>query len=152
MQLKDLKVKVWQQCCELIRQRMEVSRKAMQAAQESANSEEKSSAGDKYETARAMSQLDRDRAAKQLDQSTKELARLERIDPNSIHEKAGPGSLIGTGQERYFIAAAVGTIEVDGEKITVISPASPLAMQLQGCGLNEERVFNGKKMRILSIS
>ena len=44
---------------DLIGQRMTTAKEAMQQAQESANSEEKSSAGDKYETGRAMGHLQR---------------------------------------------------------------------------------------------
>ena len=43
----------------------------MANAQESANAEEKSSAGDKYETGRAMMQIERDKAAQQLNESMK---------------------------------------------------------------------------------
>jgi hypothetical protein len=38
----------------------------MESAQQSANSEEKSSAGDKYETSRAMGHLEKDMHARQL--------------------------------------------------------------------------------------
>ena len=40
-------------------------------AQEAANEEGKSSVGDKYETGRAMMQIERDKAAQQLDEALK---------------------------------------------------------------------------------
>ena len=40
-------------------------------AQQAANEEGKSSAGDKYETGRAMMQIERDKAAQQLDEALK---------------------------------------------------------------------------------
>lgn len=43
----------------------------MEGAQEAANSESKSSAGDKYETGRAMAQLERDRHAQLLAEAQK---------------------------------------------------------------------------------
>ena len=43
-----------------LNQRIQNSLSAMQAAQESANGDSKSSAGDKYETTRAMGHLDRE--------------------------------------------------------------------------------------------
>ena len=50
-------------------QRMQTSLDAMNAAQESANGESKSSAGDKYETSRAMGHLDRDMHARMYQQT-----------------------------------------------------------------------------------
>jgi hypothetical protein len=64
-----------------LEERMQAAWGAMQAAQASANEESKSSAGDKYETARAMGQLDRDMYARQYEQARQERVLIERIDP-----------------------------------------------------------------------
>ena len=48
------------ECGFLLKNRSINSNSAMQDSQESANNQEKSSAGDKYETSRAMGQIDRD--------------------------------------------------------------------------------------------
>ncbi|WP_258539158.1 hypothetical protein [Chitinophaga oryzae] len=47
-------------------QRIAVTQRAMDEAQAAANQESKSSVGDKYETARAMSHMEKDMHARQL--------------------------------------------------------------------------------------
>src|ERR1700736_1647953 len=64
---------------DLIGERMAAAKEAMEQAQEAANSEEKSSAGDKYETGRAMGHLQKDMHARQLAESVKELATLHAV-------------------------------------------------------------------------
>ena len=54
------KEKLRSQCIALIEERMQLAAEAMQQAQDAANAEEKSSAGDKYETGRAMNHIQKD--------------------------------------------------------------------------------------------
>jgi len=137
-------------CRELLQQRIRTAEEAMKAAQESSNSEDKSSAGDKYETARAMGQIDRDMNAKQLAQAQKELAELQRIDlqPSA---KAKVGSLVVCGSAVYFIAVGLGNITVDGTAVIVVSPKSPLALLMLGKAKNDTFAFNQKNITIENI-
>ena len=50
-----------EQCEEFVQQKIDVSEKLMNEAQDSANNETKSSAGDKFETGRAMMHAERDK-------------------------------------------------------------------------------------------
>lgn len=75
-------------------ERMQASWNAMQAAQASANEESKSSAGDKYETARAMGQLDRDMYARQYEQARQERVLIERIEPLHTPLHVSLGALV----------------------------------------------------------
>ena len=68
-------------------QRIQNSLAAMQAAQESANSESKSSAGDKYETSRAMGHLDREMHGRMYQQAQQERQIVERLDDTIIYKK-----------------------------------------------------------------
>lgn len=138
-------------CCGLIEQRMAVAEKAMKDAQESANSEEKSSAGDKYETGRAMSQIDRDRNAKQLTEAKKELAQLARLELNGLRDTCGTGALVYSDGNCYFIAAAIGQIEFENQKIIVLSPKAPLAQEMGGKKAGDLFTFNGKQCAINSV-
>jgi transcription elongation GreA/GreB family factor len=137
-------------CKTLVSQRIQHAEKAMKEAQEGSNSEEKSSAGDKYETARAMGQLARDMNAKQLVQARQELAELNKID---LHESktVKPGSLVTTNTAIYFIAVGLGPVKMGEFTIIVLSPKSPLALELLGKTLNYSFVFNKKTIHIQSI-
>ena len=69
--MNQLKEQLWVQCQKIVEHRLATAQQAMDAAQQSANQEEKSSAGDKYETGRAMAQLERDKAATQVEENKK---------------------------------------------------------------------------------
>ena len=66
--LKDL---LYQKCFELVENQILSSQKRIEEAQNAANAETKSSAGDKYETTRAMMQIEIENCSKQLAESQK---------------------------------------------------------------------------------
>ncbi|MCU0369347.1 MAG: 3-oxoacyl-ACP synthase, partial [Cyclobacteriaceae bacterium] len=71
MENSALKQCLFQYCTEFVNRRIENARLASESAQDSANMEEKSSAGDKYETGRAMAQLENEKALQQLAEANK---------------------------------------------------------------------------------
>ncbi len=64
--MESIKTRLLALCHNYVDQRITNSKQAMDDAQAAANEEGKSSAGDKYETGRAMAQIERDKAAQQL--------------------------------------------------------------------------------------
>ena len=70
---------------DFIQQQITLARTMIGNAREAANSEEKSSAGDKYETSRAMSHLEKDMHSRQLAEIIRELATLHAINVNNIY-------------------------------------------------------------------
>jgi transcription elongation GreA/GreB family factor len=144
------KEKILEACKAVLLQRIDTAGKAMKAAQESSNSEDKSSAGDKYETARAMGQIDRNMNAKQLAQAQQELAELKRIDLQPA-EKVKAGSLVICASAVYFIAIGLGTITVEGTPVVVISPKSPLALQMIGKAKGASFSFNQRNITIENL-
>lgn len=126
-----LKIKLHEHCIALLEERIMGAEKAMQQAQESANSEDKSSAGDKYETGRAMSQIARDMNAKQLKTAQDDLKELRKYDPaNALHAVAKGALIFTENGPTVYIATGIGLISFDSHKIAVISSQSPLATQL----------------------
>ena len=128
---QDLKLVVYNLCKKKLEERISNFEQAMKNAQESSNSEDKSSAGDKYETSRAMGQLDRDMNAKQLVEAQTELAVLSKINIDIKSEKVITGSMVNTNNGRYFIAAGIGALEISPDnKIISLSAKSPLGIAL----------------------
>ncbi len=121
-------------------------------AQESANEEGKSSAGDKHETGRAMAQLESEKAAKQLQEAMDLLAILKRIDPEAVHQSAGLGSLVTTDQGNFYLSVAVGKVEVEGFNCFAISVNSPIGAKLLGLKVDGTTEFNGKVYKVLAVS
>ena len=133
-------------------ERMQASWNAMQAAQASANEESKSSAGDKYETARAMGQLDRDMYARQYEQARQERVLIERIEPLHTPLHVSLGALVHTSMGFFFIAVSLGSIKVQGETVMVVSAQSPIGALLMGKVVGDSFDFRGKKHQIQQIA
>lgn len=133
-------------------ERMQASWNAMQAAQASANEESKSSAGDKYETARAMGQLDRDMYARQYEQARQERVLIERIEPLHTPLHVSLGALVHTSMGFFFIAVSLGSIKVQGETVMVVSSQSPIGALLMGKVVGDSFDFRGKKHQIQQIA
>lgn len=118
---------------------------AMDAAQEAANSEGKSSMGDKYETGRAMAQLDRDMYARRYHQIVQDLALLERLEKTAVSGQVQPGSLVQTSFGKILIAVSLGAVETGGGTALVVSAQSPLGRSLLGKSAGDSFVFQGKE-------
>ena len=131
--------------------RMQTSLDAMNAAQESANGESKSSAGDKYETSRAMGQLDRDMHARMYQQTLEERKLVERIDESLIYKKGALGAFLKTTMGDFFLSVSIGNINIDEKPIMIISPQSPIGALLMGKIVGDKFSFRGKEAEILWI-
>src|SRR4051812_36116924 len=110
-----IKTRLYAKCVEYINQRIENAESAMKAAQESANEETKSSAGDKYETGRAMAQLERDKNAAQLGEAQKLKQIISTINPESVSKYAEPGALVHTSSGEFYLAISLGKIVMDSQ-------------------------------------
>lgn len=125
--------------------RVQAAQEAMQNAQDSANEETKSSAGDKYETGRAMAQIERDRHAQLFDQLRQERAVLDRIDPDFVFQRVGLGALVTTSVGVFFVSVSAGMVVVEGQKVIAMSPQSPLGASLMGKQAGDSFLFQQKK-------
>ncbi len=146
------KKSVLEACKLILQERMSNSEKAMNSAQESTKSEDKSSAGDKFETGRAMGHLNRDMYAKQLVEAKKDFEKLEKINHNFENKIVSLGALVQTKTKVYFIACGIGRIKVLDFDIMVLSPLSPIAVAMLGKRLKDTFEFNQTKHQIISLS
>ena len=132
-------------------QRIAVANEAMQQAQEAANSEEKSSAGDKYETGRAMGHLQKDMHARQLAELMREMAALHAINVDGVCTGARSGALLRTDTTDFFIGIGLGKQTIDGRAVIFLSPQAPLAQALQNKKAGDEIVFQKETLLIREI-
>ncbi|WP_426492907.1 3-oxoacyl-ACP synthase [Hymenobacter sp. 102] len=138
-------------CLAYVQERIDACQAAIRAAQESANSETKSSAGDKYETGRAMAQNERDRNAIQLQQAQQLHGELQRINPALPCDTVRPGALVRTSMGTFYLGISAGKLTVEGQDYFAVSAAAPVAAALAGKRAGESAVFNGKSVRIMGI-
>lgn len=136
---------------EVLKQRITLIQEKMDSAQQGANSEEKSSAGDKYETSRAMNHLEKDMHGRQLAENLKELSMLYEINTGKLYDKAVTGAVVQCAGIYFFIAAGLGKQVVNNQQIIFLSPHAPLAAVLQQKQPGEEWVFNKQTLVIEDI-
>lgn len=143
---------VIQKIREVLTEKLHIAQQAMLQAQESANSEQKNTAGDKYETAKAMSQIERDQYAMQYQQHSDTLAQFDSIDFTKSNSRVELGALVATNMRWLLIAVNSGDRVINGNFYTAISPNSPLAKALWGKQAGDKVEFMGKKWIINNIS
>jgi len=132
----------------IIEERIAATLQLMNNAQEAANSESKSSAGDKYETSRAMNHLQKDMYASQLAANKRELAALMNINCGSIATVIGKGCYVQTKKTGFFIAAGLGKITVNDIVVYLLSPNAPLSQLLFTKSISDSFLFNKEQLMI----
>lgn len=146
------KKKIYGICLALLNEKISIAKRGMEEAQSSANNETKSSAGDKYETGRAMSQRERDLHARQLAELMNMQQAFSAIDPEKACTKVELGALIQTSTTMFFIAGSLGAVTVDGKQIMVISAVSPIAQAMLDKQEGGRIDWMKKEIEILSVS
>jgi transcription elongation GreA/GreB family factor len=149
--MSDLKRELYSQCLNYVQKRMEAAQLAINEAQKASNDDTKSSAGDKYETGRAMMQQETDRNMVQLNEANKLKVALNKINPNIVADKAENGSVVLTGSGNFYIAVSAGVLTVNGENYFAISPASPIGLKLLGQKAGAEFKLNDKIYHIKQV-
>jgi hypothetical protein len=138
---EGIKSELVSKCLALVEQRIANAQQAMNAAQESANTEGKSSAGDKYETGRAMAQIERDKAAQQLNEAMTLKSSLSKIRIKSSGDQVSLGGLVMTDKNHFFIAISMGKMGVSGIDYFVVAPATPIGQLLMGLKVGNQFPF-----------
>ena len=147
----SLKQQLHSCCVAFIDERIASANEAIRLAQHSANEETKSSAGDKYETGRAMAQLEIEKNSAQLAEAMKQKQVLDQLQPAVNTTVVRSGSLVFTSQGNYFMAIPAGAMVIDGITYYAISPASPIGSALMGLSAGASITFNKKEIVIEKI-
>jgi transcription elongation GreA/GreB family factor len=148
MTIIEIKKALYHACTDYIDQRIDSIQQSILSAREAANDETKSSAGDKYETGRAMMQIEIDNQNGQLAEAQRLFAQLKDINPEKIHDIIQKGSVVTTNLGNYFIAIGAGKIEVEGNDYFAVGISSPIGQQLLGRKPGDSFEFNGKRFTI----
>lgn len=152
MTVLEIKSSLLDTCKTSVDNRFEKVHKTIATIVESLADASKSSAGDKHETGRAMLQIDRENAGKQL----KELEQLERILPkidiNKITDYARLGSLVFTNHGTFFISISLGAVPVDDTVYFCVALQAPIGVQLLGKKKNDQFKFNDKEYLVTNVT
>lgn len=131
--------------------RCEGYRREIAALDEAAARETKSSAGDKYETAREMIAQSRRLMDGNLAEASAGLEALDRMAAAPPAPVITFGSLVETSQGWLLMGVSLGEVELAGVPIRTASLGSPIGMALKGKKAGESVAWRGSSMEILSI-
>ena len=114
------------------------------------NNDTKSSMGDKYETGREMLQQEINNLQRQLNETLNQQSILQKItsEPSS---KVQNGALVKTNKGLFYIAASIGEIVVDNQKIMTVSVESPLIKAMMGLQSGQNFSINNINQTIEEI-
>lgn len=149
--MSKLKTQLYSLCLHYVEQRIETAQKAITEAQDAANDETKSSAGDKYETGRAMAQLEIEKNASQLAEAGKLKNTLALINPAIRTDFVQIGSLVLTNQGNFYLSISAGQFKIEDQVYFAISAASPIGLKLIGLKSKDQFSFNNKTYQIQEI-
>lgn len=151
MQQIDIKKQLLTYCRDQLALRRAGVQKILDSITVSLREETKSSAGDKHETGRAMLQLERENAGKQLAEVEKLEAILKRI---SLKISTGPihlGSVVKTSKAHYYMSIPIGEIKIENQSYYAIGIGSPIGQVLLGKQEGDEVRFRESKFTIHNI-
>lgn len=149
--MNSLKQKLHQACSLFLDVRISSLELAIKDIQRSANEETKSTAGDKYETGRAMAQLEIEKYRSQLAEALRMKQELLRVPLDNNIALAKPGSLVFTSRGNFYIAINAGQHRIEHEIFFTISAASPIARKLIGLKVDDTVIHNNQEFTILRI-
>lgn len=124
---------------------------ALNETQASANSDTKSSAGDKHETSRAMAHIENERLAKQLSNLISLKAAVSKIEAKQKKNIISLGSYVVTKQVNFFISVGLGKIEANGVTFFAIAINSPVGQIIKEKKEGDIFEFNNASNEILAV-
>jgi transcription elongation GreA/GreB family factor len=148
----EIKKELYKACEDHVEKRLSTISKTFKSIEESRSNETKSSVGDKYETGRAMLQLEEEKSRRQLLEIRQVKNELGKIDLNRKAVEAELGSLVTTNKGEYYISIGIGKVKIEDGVFYCLSPGSPIGSKLLGKEVGDEIEFNGNKIEILEVT
>ena len=130
-QAQTIKEALFERCEAYVRELLARAERGIKEAQEEAGREQKSSAGDKFETHRAMMHLQMETFIKRREAAQELLVALRGLSRLPSAE-VRPGALIETDQGWYYLSISAPAITLEGRRYVCLSPEAPLARALLG--------------------
>lgn len=152
MTYTDLKPQILARLREQLESYLEQTEMALEFAKESRDNETKSTAGDKYETGRAMADIEVQKLENQRAKHQQMMAELDRVGQNVGSRQAVLGSIVATDLNLYFLSIGLGRVVVEGRDVVAVSPASPIGQVLMGAHAGQLLRFQEKEFRVLEIA
>jgi len=101
-----------------------------------------------------MMQIERDKAAQQLNEAMKLKQVLDQINNTEARQPVvALGSVVTTSSSPHFyVAISAGKIQIDGVDYIALAPQSPIGKALMGLKVNDSFIYNNKNCTIVEIA
>lgn len=149
MKNQEIKKELLNLCNTFQMNRLEVLRKAMDDAQQSAN--EYGPPKDRYDSYRMQLLSKHEMLGHQLQKAEAEFLAIKKIDLSKEYIFVDFGAVVFTNTQKFFISIGLGKIELDKVLYFAISPNVPIYNYLKGLKKGQEFTFNGVKNKILEL-
>ena len=151
MTVSELKPELLIQCSQLVTIRHDRILKTIADIENSLKEESKSTSGDKHHTGRAMLQIERENAGKQLSEIEKVQNQLKKVNISSSSEVIRLGSLVYTNQAIFFISISVGSLRINENVYLGVAPNSPIGILLLGKKKGDRFIYNENNFEIFKV-
>lgn len=149
--MNNIKLLLHQLCADHINTRINNAQHAIDEAQQGQQQETKSSAGDKYETGRAMMQQEINRNLGTLNEAKKLMVALNAVSTAGSSPMADTGSIVITNKGRFYLAISAGSLTLNGDNYFAVSPASPIGIKLKGKKAGDKFEVNGMAYEVAEV-
>lgn len=151
--MTDIEIKkiLLKRCNQEVSTRKEKIQQTLAGIVASLENESKSSAGDKHETGRAMLQIDRENAGKQLLEVEKLQRILPKIDIKKSTTYAHLGSLITTSKGTFFLSISIGAVIIEESSYYCVAIQAPIGRLLLGKQEGDSFNFNSNEYIINKV-
>jgi hypothetical protein len=151
MNRRALKIALFEQGSRVVENRFRKIKQVIADIEESLLEDSKSSAGDKHETGRAMLQIDRENAGRQLLEIENLQSVVRKIDIKTTSNYARLGSLVYTNNGNYFIGISIGAVTVGKTNYLCVALHSPIGNFLSGKKKGESFSFNDFQYKVTRV-
>ncbi len=145
-----IKLKLYSKCLELLQLQIEKYQREIEMIKEALEVETMPSEGDDGGKGELLNELEK--YAGYIENTEKTREQLKRIDISQTHQFVGNGSLVETENNFFFIAVALGKLDIDDNKnYYSISTDAPIYIHLRGKKAGDSFTFNNLTYHILNV-
>ena len=139
-------------CSKLIDERRSTILNVIADIESSLRTASKSTSGDKHHTERAILQIERENAGRQLHEIEKVKIQLSKVNISTTSERVRSGSLVTTNHGIFFISISVGSLCIDEAIYLGVAPKSPIGLLLLGKKAGDRFLFNQREYLLLEVA
>lgn len=145
----EFKQKILNHCINVLNERANTAKLAMDELQQTAN--DYGLPRDRYDSFRNQLLRKRDLHAEQYQKAIDEIKLLEKIKVTEINNQVQFGSVVKTNKQIMFISVSLGKIEIEENTIYAVSPQVPIFNVMKDLKTGDSFKFNNNTFKIVDL-